>query len=323
MSANPQIAVLLPCFNEAIAIADVVKHFKKVLPNATIYVYDNNSSDDTANIAAKAGAIVRHERRQGKGYVVRRMFSDIEADIYLMADGDGTYDVKAAPTLINTLINQQLDLVVGTRIHQTTDDQSFAYGHKSGNQFFCRLLKRFFKSPFTDVSSGYRVFSRRFVKSFAGMANRYEIEIELTVHALELDIAFAEVPVNYFQRPAGSHSKLHYVKDGARIAYRMFSLLKYSRPLFMFGWLFLLFTGTTMISRLCEWLSNNHSDHMTSLSFLIAAIMSLVLGISLDSIRNLRVELKRQLLQRLDRPTQHTLQRTPEHMTKDSTIRYI
>jgi len=200
MTLSPQrIAVLVPCFNEEAAIATVVADFGKALPSAQIYVYDNNSKDRTAAVAREAGAVVRAERRQGKGHVVRRMFADIDADIYVLVDGDATYDASAAPGLVAKLVDEQLDMVVGARI----DQQEAAYrpGHRTGNRLFTGFFTLAFHATFSDVLSGYRVFSRRFVKSFPVLSDGFEIETELAVYALELSLPVAEVETPYFARP--------------------------------------------------------------------------------------------------------------------------
>src|SRR5262245_54376333 len=210
-----RVAVLVPCFNEEAAIAKVVGDFRAALPQATVYVYDNNSTDRSAEIARAAGATVRREPHQGKGHVVRRMFSDVEADVYVLVDGDATYDAPSAPAMITRLQNEQLDMVVAARV----DHEKSAYrpGHRTGNRMFTGFVATVFGGPLTDILSGYRVFSRRFVKSFPVLSRGFEIEIELTVHALELELPVAEVATPYYSRPAGSASKLSTWRDGFRI----------------------------------------------------------------------------------------------------------
>ena len=203
---QPRIAVLLPCYNEEAAIGETVAGFRAALPDATIYVYDNNSRDRTREVAAAAGAVVRSERQQGKGHVVRRMFADIDADVYIMADGDLTYDPKAAPAMVDQLLAEQLDMVVGTRRHDEKD--AYRGGHVLGNRIFNGLLSGLFGRTFSDIFSGYRVFSRRFVKSFPVLSSGFEIETEMSVHALELRMPVAEVETAYAARPEGSQSKL-------------------------------------------------------------------------------------------------------------------
>ena len=227
------IAVLIPCYNEAAAIGDVVKSFRVALPNARIYVYDNNSHDNTAAVAREAGAIVRREPLQGKGHVVRRMFSDIEADVYVMVDGDGTYDAAAAPRLVSRLLECQADMVVGARI--TNEKEAYRAGHRFGNRMLTGLVAGIFGDRFSDMLSGYRAFSRRFVKSYPALAQGFETETELTVHALELDMITAEVQTAYGARRVGSVSKLSTIRDGFRILRTIGRLMRDERPLLFFG----------------------------------------------------------------------------------------
>ena len=230
---KPRIAVLLPCYNEEAAIGATVEGFRRALPDASIYVYDNNSRDRTIEAAAAAGAIVRAERQQGKGHVVRRMFADIDADIYVMADGDLTYDPAAAPTMIDQMLAQQLDMVVGTRRHEAKD--AYRGGHLLGNRLFTGMLSRLFGRSFSDIFSGYRVFSRRFVKSFPVLSSGFEIETEISVHALELRMPVGEVETSYGARPEGSHSKLSTYGDGWRILKTLVNLYRIERPVLFFG----------------------------------------------------------------------------------------
>ena len=225
--------MLLPCYNEEAAIAATVAGFKQALPTATVYVYDNNSSDRTREIAAKAGAIVRSERQQGKGHVVRRMFADVDADVYVIADGDLTYDSKAAPAMVDMLIAEQLDMVVGTRRHE--EKEAFRGGHVIGNKLFTGLLAGLFGRSFTDIFTGYRVFSRRFVKSFPVLSSGFEIETEISVHALELRMPVGEVETAYAARPEGSHSKLSTYSDGWRILKTIVTLYRIERPVLFYG----------------------------------------------------------------------------------------
>ena len=231
--ADPRIAVLLPCFNEEAAIAKVIAGFRKALPGAAIYVYDNNSRDRTVDKAKKAGAIVRCERQQGKGHVVRRMFADIDADIYVMADGDLTYDAKAAPAMVRQLLADELDMVVGTREHEAKE--AYRGGHVLGNRVFTGLLARLFGRSFSDIFSGYRVFSRRFVKSFPVLSEGFEIETEMSVHALELRMPVGEVATTYGARPEGSESKLSTFRDGWRILKTIATLYRVERPVLFYG----------------------------------------------------------------------------------------
>jgi glycosyltransferase involved in cell wall biosynthesis len=231
--SQPRIAVLLPCYNEEAAIAATIAGFKQALPTAIIYVYDNNSSDRTREIAAEAGAVVRSERQQGKGHVVRRMFADVDADVYVIADGDLTYDSKAAPAMVDLLIMEQLDMVVGTRRHE--EKEAFRGGHVIGNRLFTGLLAGLFGRSFTDIFTGYRVFSRRFVKSFPVLSSGFEIETEISVHALELRMPVGEVETAYAARPEGSHSKLSTYSDGWRILKTIVTLYRIERPVLFYG----------------------------------------------------------------------------------------
>ena len=230
---TPKIAVLLPCYNEEAAIAATVAGFRAALPAATIYVYDNNSSDRTCALAAAGGAVVRTESQQGKGHVVRRMFADVDADIYIMADGDLTYDPGAAPAMVELLLKDQLDMVVGTRRHEGKD--AYRGGHVFGNRLFTGLLSGLFGRSFSDIFSGYRVFSRRFVKSFPVLSSGFEIETEMSVHALELRMPVGEVETAYGARPEGSHSKLSTFGDGWKILKTIVTLYRIERPLLYFG----------------------------------------------------------------------------------------
>jgi glycosyltransferase involved in cell wall biosynthesis len=230
---TPTIAVLLPCYNEEAAIAPTVAAFRAALPDATIYVYDNNSRDRTVEVAAAAGATVRRERVQGKGAVVRRMFADIDADVYVMADGDATYDAASAPAMVARLLEEQLDMVVGARVSQAT--AAYRRGHVWGNRLLTGMLARLFGRSFTDILSGYRIFSRRFVKSYPALSTGFEIETDISVHALELRMPVGEVETPYFERPEGSASKLSTYRDGWRITRTILTLYRIERPLLFFG----------------------------------------------------------------------------------------
>lgn len=228
-----RIAVLLPCYNEEAAIGQTVAGFRAALPHAAIYVYDNNSSDRTRELAAAAGAVVRSERMQGKGHVVRRMFADVDADVYVMADGDATYDAAAAPELVRRLLDEQLDMVVGARRSEVED--AYRRGHRLGNRLLTGMLARLFGRTFSDILSGYRVFSRRFVKSFPALARGFETETEISVHALELAMPVAEVVTAYAARPEGSESKLSTWRDGWRILRTIIHLFRIERPVLFYG----------------------------------------------------------------------------------------
>lgn len=232
-AAVPKIAVLLPCYNEEAAICATVAGFKAALPTAAIYVYDNNSSDRTMEVAKAAGAIVRSEKQQGKGHVVRRMFADIDADVYVMADGDLTYDPAAAPAMVDMLLQEQLDMVVGTRRHE--DKDAYRGGHVIGNRVFTGILSGLFGRSFSDIFSGYRVFSCRFVKSFPVLSAGFEIETEMSVHALELRMPVGEVETTYAARPEGSHSKLSTYGDGWKILRTIATLYRVERPVLFYG----------------------------------------------------------------------------------------
>ena len=230
---RPRIAVILPCYDEAAAISRTVAAFRAALPDAIVYVYDNNSSDGTRELAAAAGALVRTERMQGKGHVVRRMFADVDADVYVMADGDETYDAAAAPAMVKLLLAENLDMVVGAR--QSEVDAAYRRGHRLGNRLLTAILARIFGRTFSDILSGYRVFSRRFVKSFPVLSAGFEIETEISVHALELRMPVAEIVTAYGARPEGSASKLSTWRDGWRILNTILTLFRIERPVVYFG----------------------------------------------------------------------------------------
>jgi len=231
--SQPRIAVLLPCFNEEATIAATVEGFRAALPSAQVYVYDNNSRDRTREIATAGGALIRSERQQGKGHVVRRMFADVDADVYVMADGDLTYDPKSAQAMVDLLLDEQLDMVVGTRKHQ--EKEAYRGGHVLGNKLFTGILAGLFGRSFSDIFSGYRVFSRRFVKSFPVLSSGFEIETEISVHALELRMPVGEVETAYASRPEGSESKLSTFGDGWRILKTIAVLYRVERPVLFFG----------------------------------------------------------------------------------------
>ena len=230
---EPAIAVVLPCYNEEAAIGETIRAFRAALPKAVIYVYDNNSTDKTIEVAKAEGAIVRTERIQGKGNVVRRMFADVDADIYVMADGDATYDAGSAPSLIAKLLEENADMVVGSRIGEAA--AAYRPGHRFGNAMLSGILAQLFGRSFSDILSGYRVFSRRFVKSFPSLSAGFEIETEISVHALVLKMPCYEIPTPYFERPSGSSSKLSTYSDGLKILNTIFTLYRVERPLLFFG----------------------------------------------------------------------------------------
>ena len=242
---RPRIAVLLPCYNEEAAIVLTIEGFRAALPDAAIFVYDNNSHDRTVELARGAGAEVRLERMQGKGNVVRRMFADVDADVYIMADGDLTYDPAAAPAMVKLLIDDRLDMVVGTRQHDAKD--AYRGGHVLGNRVFTGLLSSLFGRSFSDIFSGYRVFSRRFVKSFPVLSEGFEIETEISVHALELRMPVGEVETAYGARPEGSESKLSTFRDGWRILNTIGTLYRIERPVLFYGSIGALFLLTAVI----------------------------------------------------------------------------
>jgi glycosyltransferase involved in cell wall biosynthesis len=294
------IAVLLPCHNEEKTIGDVVQRFRAALPDARIYVYDNNSSDLTALRARSAGAVVVREPRQGKGNVVRRMFADIDADLYVMADGDGTYQPEDAPQLINTLLTERADMAVGTR-RGVTDDAGRA-GHAIGNLVFNRLYHGLFGRDFTDIFSGYRVFTRRFVKSFPAVSGGFEIETEMSVHASMLKIPVSEIALDYGRRVEGSSSKLSTWRDGAKILWMFAMLLKETQPFRFFGLLSMVFAVASlgfMLPVLAEYVETGLVPRMPTWILSIGlALMSMLLavtGMILDSVARGRAEHKRLL----------------------------
>lgn len=232
-SCQPEVAVLIPCLNEEAAISKVVADFRRALPGALIFVYDNGSTDRTVEVARRAGAIVRREPLPGKGNAVRRMFADVEADVYVLVDGDDTYDASRAPELVQRLLEESLDMVNGSRIE--TSVEAYRRGHRFGNVMLSRLVAWFFGERMKDMLSGYRVMSRRFVKSFPALASGFEIETELTVHALQLRAPVAEVPTAYRERPPASASKLRTIPDGIRIMRLIARLIREERPLEFFG----------------------------------------------------------------------------------------
>ena len=296
-SPSLRIAVLVPCFNEEAAVASVVGSFRKALPTALIYVYDNNSKDRTAEVARAAGAEVRSERRQGKGHVVRRMFADIDADIYVLVDGDATYDAPSAPRLVERLVSDHLDMVVGSRVDQ--EQAAYRRGHRTGNWLLTNFLSSVFGQAFTDILSGYRVFSRRFVKSFPVLSDGFEIETELTVHALELAMPVAEVETPYFARPQGSVSKLNTWRDGFRILGTILKLYRSEKPLRFFTiiglFLALIAIGLAIplvVTYLEEGVVPRVPTAILSTGLMIVAVLSVSSGLVLDTVTRGRREMK-------------------------------
>ena len=298
MSVSPVIAVILPCYNEEAAIAETIAGFRSALPAATIYVYDNNSRDRTAEIARQSGATVRTERQQGKGHVVRRMFADVNADIYVMADGDLTYDPKAAPEMVRMLIDEQYDMVVGIRQHEAAE--AYRGGHVIGNKLFTGLLARLFGRSFTDIFSGYRVFSRRFVKSFPVLSEGFEIETEMSVHALELRMPVGELATAYGARPEGSSSKLSTYRDGWRILRTIGTLYRIERPVLFYGGLGALLVIAAVIlafplvlTYLDTGLVPRFPTAILATGMVIIAVLSFFAGLILDTVTRGRREMRR------------------------------
>jgi glycosyltransferase involved in cell wall biosynthesis len=296
--APVRIAVLLPCYNEEAAIAATVAGFRAALPGATVYVYDNNSRDRTRQIAAEAGAVVRTEGQQGKGHVVRRMFADIDADIYVMADGDLTYDPKAAPAMVDLLVADQLDMVVGTRRHEKKD--AYRGGHVLGNKLFTGLLAGLFGRSFSDIFSGYRVFSRRFVKSFPVLSSGFEIETEMSVHALELRMPVSELDTVYAARPEGSESKLSTWADGWRILKTIVTLYRIERPVLFYGSIGALLVALAVVlafplvvTYLNTGLVPRFPTAILVTGMIIVAVLCFFAGLILDTVTRGRREVRR------------------------------
>ena len=292
-----KIAVLVPCYNEATAVAKVVKGFRVALPKATIFVFDNNSSDNTAANARGAGAEVFQEKHQGKGFVVRRMFTDIEADIYVLVDGDATYDAPSAPVMIARLLKDRLDMVVGNRVER--EQAAYRAGHRAGNWLLTAFVAAVFGPTFNDILSGYRVFSRRFVKSFPILSGGFEIETELTIHALELNLPTAEIDTPYYSRPKGSVSKLNTWRDGFRILGTILNLYRAERPLAFFSGIglalaivsigfaipiFVTYLETGLVPRL--------PTAILSMGLMMLAALSAAVGLVLDTVTRGRRETK-------------------------------
>jgi glycosyltransferase involved in cell wall biosynthesis len=304
---SPTIAVLIPCYNEEATIAATVKGFRSALPAASVYVYDNNSSDKTKATAAKAGAVVRSEGQQGKGHVVRRMFADIDADVYVMADGDLTYDPKAAPDMVAMLLAEQLDMVVGTRRHE--EKEAYRGGHVLGNRLFTGLLAGLFGRSFNDIFSGYRVFSRRFVKSFPVLSSGFEIETEMSVHALELRMPVGEVETRYLARPEGSESKLSTFGDGWRILKTIGTLYRVERPVLFYGTVALLLLLVAVILSIPLVITYLHTHLVPRVptailvtGMTIVAVLCFFAGLILDTVTRGRREMRRLAYLALEAP---------------------
>lgn len=294
-----RLAVVLPCYNEAAAIGRVVADFRAALPEAVVHVFDNASTDDTAAVARAAGAVVTHVRNRGKGNVVRRMFADVEADIYVMTDGDGTYDAGAARGMVDELIDSGLDMVVGTRVAEG-DGEVYRFGHRFGNSVLTGTVARIFGEGFTDMLSGYRVLSRRYVKSFPALSKGFEIETELTIHALELRAPYSEVATRYLARPEGTQSKLSTWRDGYYIAKSILRLYVRERPrqlYLLFALCFAIaslavgipivieFIGTGLVPRL--------PTALIAVALMLSSMMSAICAVILDSVVTGRSEAKR------------------------------
>jgi hypothetical protein len=297
-AAQPSVAVVVPCFNEAGTIGSVIAAFRSTLPDARIIVFDNRSSDGTADAARNAGAEVMYEPRPGKGNVVRRMFADIDADVYLMVDGDGTYDAASAPKLVSMIVDQRLDMAIGARANIEQD--AHRSGHAVGNRIFNGIYRSLFGADYGDIFSGYRAFSRRFVKSFPALSSGFEIETELAVHASQLKLPSAEIATPYGARPEGSASKLRSVHDGLRILRTFAYLLKETRPAFFFG---MLASGLALLSvvlaiPLAEtWLATGLVPRLPTAilctGLILLSGLMMTCGLILDSLARSRVEQKR------------------------------
>jgi glycosyltransferase involved in cell wall biosynthesis len=297
-NAEPQIAVIIPCHNEAVAIGKVIDDFRAALPNATIFAYDNCSTDDTSRVAREHGAVVRFEPQKGKGNVMRRMFADVEADIYVMVDGDDTYDAASAPELVRTLMSESVDMVTAIRDEVAT--AAYRRGHRFGNWMLTRLVAYTFGNRSSDMLSGYRVMSRRFVKSFPALSAGFEIETELTVHALQLRCPIVERRTPYKERPMGSVSKLSTYRDGYRILRYIGLLVKEELPLAFFSLLAGLLTLTGVILAIPLWITYLHTHLVPRLptavlivGLFVSALLSMVCGLILSTVTRARNEMKR------------------------------
>lgn len=286
-----KIAVLIPCWNEATTIGKVVGDFRRVLPEATVYVYDNNSTDGTAEVAAAAGAVVRYERQQGKGNVIRRMFREVDAECYIMIDGDDTYPAEAAPQMVEAVCDKDVDMVIGDRLSSTYFQQNKRPFHNTGNRLVRTLINHLWYIPVKDIMTGYRAFSRRFVKLFPVMTGQFEVETEMTIHALDKRFSICEIPIEYRDRPEGSVSKLNTFKDGWKVLSTIVTLFKEYCPMRFFGWLAVLFAviGVVMlIPVLVEYFKTGLVPRfptlIVSMFLLLSALLSVAVGLCLDVI---------------------------------------
>jgi len=292
-----RIAVLVPCYNEEAAIGKVVADFRAALPDAPIYVYDNNSTDRTVEVAAAAGAIVRRELHQGKGRVVRRMFTDVDADVYVLVDGDATYDAPSAPKMIELLMAERLDMVCAVRVDR--EEAAYRMGHRAGNRLLTGFVAHVFGQSFTDMLSGYRVFTRRFVKSFPVLSGGFEIETELTVHALELEMPVGEMKTPYYSRPKGSASKLNTWRDGFRILKTVLRLYRAERPMPLFSGLGISLATVAIglaipifVTYVQEGIVPRLPTAVLSTGLMVLAFLSIACGVILDTVTRGRRELK-------------------------------
>ena len=292
-----RVAVLVPCYNEEAAIAHVVTAFRAELPEAVVYVYDNNSSDRTCEVARTAGAVVRRETHQGKGFVVRRMFADVDADIYILVDGDATYDAPSARAMIARLLEDRLDMVVAARVDR--DEAAYRLGHRTGNRLLTGFVQQIFGHSFSDMLSGYRAFSRRFVKSFPVLSGGFEIETELTIHALELELPVAEVSTPYYARPTGSASKLNTWRDGLRILFSIFQIYRAERPLRFFSAIGVVLAALAVglaipifITFVQEGTVPRFPTAILSTGLMLAALLAFACGLVLDTVTRGRREIK-------------------------------
>jgi glycosyltransferase involved in cell wall biosynthesis len=294
----PRVAVLVPCYNEAAAIRQVVMDFKAALPQAMVYVYDNNSTDDTIAVAKEAGAVVRTEKTRGKGNVVRRMYADIEADVYVLVDGDDTYEAAAAGAMVDRLWTEQLDMINGQRV--TEIEAAYRAGHKLGNVVLTGIVRKIFGDPIHDMLSGYRIMSRRFVKSFPTIASGFGIETEMTVHALQMRMPIAEMPTQYKDRPAGSASKLRTYHDGVLILNTIVALVRQERPAAFFGGIAaflalvaLILIYPVVVEYIHTGLVRRFPTAILSTGIMLSALLSLTSGAILDTVTRGRWEVKR------------------------------